>query len=93
MAKGNDAWPAQKKERKEPHRNSKAGGEREGATKSRSVWAIDDDEPEPESDSKSDELGALLLQHCDRCFSFALSGFAWQGQRRRHWQPNARACM
>lgn len=56
-----------KKERKKPHRNSKVGGEGEGATKSRSVWAIDDDEPEPESDSKSDELGALLLQHCDRC--------------------------
>lgn len=82
-----------KKEGKKPHHNSKEGGEGEGATKSRSVWAIDDDEPEPESDSKSDELGALLLQHCDRCFSFALSGFAWQGQRRRHWQPNAPACM
>lgn len=54
-----------KKGRKKPHRNSKEGGK--GATKSRSVWAIDDDEPEPESDSKSDELGALLLQHCDRC--------------------------
>lgn len=60
--------PKKKKERKKPHHNSEAGGgEVEGATKSRSVWAIDDDEPEPESDSKSDELGALLLQHCDRC--------------------------
>lgn len=68
MAKGNDAWPAQKKRKEEtPSQFQSRGGEVEGATKSRSVWAIDDDEPEPESDSKSDELGALLLQHCDRC--------------------------
>lgn len=86
--------PKKKKKGRNPIAIPKqGGGEVEGATKSRSVWAIDDDEPEPVSDSKSDELGALLLQHCDRCFSFALSGFAWQGQRRRHWQPNARACM
>lgn len=56
-----------KKKGRNPIAIPKQGGEGKGATKSRSVWAIDDDEPEPESDSKSDELGALLLQHCDRC--------------------------